>query len=133
PFGLASRPVERRHQLRAEMLAEGMLGSKGFELGDEPQLTAEREIRVNALLDHRKPKLREALHFEATERLELQVGERTTLPELLRRSQQCCGRRRTPRTECLTALGDQLLEALEIELARLDAEQVARRSRRESR
>jgi hypothetical protein len=31
------------------------------------------------------------------------------------------------------ALGGQLLEALEIELARLDAEQVTRRSRRESR
>ena len=133
PFRLASRPVERHHQLRAEMLPKRMLGSESFELGNECQLTAEREVRVDSLLDRPKPKLLEALHFEAAERLELQVGERTTLPELLRRSQQSCGRRRTPRTECLTPLRGQLLEALEIELTRLEAQQVTRCPRRESR
>src|SRR5947208_15340809 len=115
------------------MLPKRMLGSESLELGNECQLTAEREVRVDSLLDRRKPKLLEALHLEASERLELQVGERTTLPELLRQSQQPCGSSHMACAECLMSLRDQLLEALEIELARLDSEQVTRRPCRESR
>ena len=53
PFRLASRPVERHHQLRVEMLPKRMLGSESFELGNECQLTAEREVRLDSLLDRR--------------------------------------------------------------------------------
>ena len=48
---LAARAVEREHQLRTEPLAKRMHRNERVELADELGVQAEREIRLDALLD----------------------------------------------------------------------------------
>jgi hypothetical protein len=49
-LGLSSAPVQREHELRTEALAVRMLENKRLQLGDEPELPAERELGVDARL-----------------------------------------------------------------------------------
>ena len=84
PFGLPAAAVEREHQLRAEALAVGVLGDERLELGDERELAAERELGVDPLLDRRQPQLLEPLDLDPRERLELEVGERPSVPQSAR-------------------------------------------------
>ena len=125
---LPSAAVEREHQLRGKALPERMLGGERLELRDERQLATERELCIDPLLDRRQTKLLEALDLDARERLELEIGERPPLPQALGRTQrvrrggEIAGRAR------LTSLCDEPLEALEVELAGLDAQQVAGRA-----
>ena len=89
---LPAAPVEREHQLRPEPLAERVLGGERLELGDEREVAAERELGVDALLDGGEPQLLEPLDLDARERLELEVGERASVPERLRGAERL-GRR----------------------------------------
>ena len=54
----------------------GFSATKRLELGDERKVAAERELRVDPLLDRRESQLLEALDLDTCERLELEVGER---------------------------------------------------------
>ena len=103
-----------------------MLRGERLELGHERELTAERELGVDPLLDRREAQLLESLDLDSRERLELQIGERPPLPEALRGAQSLGGRGRVAGRERLPPGRDEPLEALEVELAGLDAEQVAR-------
>ena len=60
-----------------------MLGAQRLELGHEPEVPAERELGLDPLLDGAEPQLLEPLDVEARERLELEIGERASLPEPL--------------------------------------------------
>src|SRR5437764_7037030 len=53
--GLATRSVQREHQLSGEALARGMLVDERLELPDQLCVLAERELRVNPLLQRRQP------------------------------------------------------------------------------
>ena len=125
PLGLPAAPVEREHQLRAEALAVRMLGGERLELRDERELAAERELGVDPLLDRRQTQLLEALHLDARERLELEVGERPSLPQALGGAQRLRRGGRIAGCERLAPRRDEPFEVLEVELARLDPEQVA--------
>ena len=110
-----------------------MLGGERLELRDERELAAERELRIDPLLDRRQPQLLESLDLDPRERLELEIGERPAMPQPLRRAQQLRGRGRVADRERLASRRDEPLEVLEVELARLDAEQVAGSARDEPR
>ena len=90
---------------------------------------AESELRVDALLDGLQSKLLEPLDVDAGERLELEIGQRPSLPQRLGRAQRLRGRQRIPGRERLAPLDHQPLEELQVELARLDPKQIARCAR----
>ena len=50
-------------------------------------MTAERELRVDALLDCGEPQLLEPLRLDPREPLELEIRERPSMPQRLRRAQ----------------------------------------------
>ena len=130
PFRLPPAPVE--HQLRVEALAIGMLGAKRLELRNERELSAEHELRIDPLLDSRQAQLLEPLDFHPRERLELEVGKRAALPEMLGAPQRCRGPTRITFRECFAPDRHEPLEMLEVELARFHAKQIAGSARDQS-
>ena len=50
-LGLATAAVERKHQLTAQPLAEGVSSDERLQLGDEPRVAAEHELGVDPLLE----------------------------------------------------------------------------------
>ena len=109
--GLAARAVEREHPLGQQALAQGVAADEVVELREQPRPVAAGEIGVDALLHHGQAPLLEPLRLLIRERLVEDVGEGRAAPELERLAQ------RTAR--------HQSLEAVEVELTRLDDEQVA--------
>ena len=53
-LGLASRAVEREHQLAAQPLAQRVLGDQRLELADQLSVAAERELGVDAPLERQR-------------------------------------------------------------------------------
>jgi len=54
-FGLASRAVEREHELAAQTLAQRMLGNERLELADDRGMAPEGERSIDPLLDREQP------------------------------------------------------------------------------
>jgi hypothetical protein len=109
-----------------------MLRGECFQLRDERQLTTECELRVDAFLDRGEPQLLEALDLHTRERLELEVGQGPSLPQVHRRTQRLGRRDRVAGRKRFPAGGDEAFEPFQVELAGLDAKQVAGRTRDES-
>ena len=101
-FGLPTRPVEREHELGAEPLAVWMLDGERLQLRHERKLAAQCELGVDSFLDRGETKLIEALDLHTGERLELEVGKRSSVPQGHRarkssaRSDHVAGRERFP-------------------------------------
>ena len=53
-LGLASRPVEREHQLSPKALAQRMLFDERLELADQLLCGPQLEVRLDSLLDRRQ-------------------------------------------------------------------------------
>ena len=79
--GLPARAVEREHELRARALAERLGLDERLELGHELGVSAEREVRLDALLDRNRAELLEPRDLGLRERLVDEVGERRPSPE----------------------------------------------------
>ena len=73
---LATRAVERQHELRAQPFAEGVLANERLELADELCEAAERKVGFDAPLERREAELFEAENLRLRERLVREVGER---------------------------------------------------------
>ena len=56
-FGLTLRVVERQHQLAPQAFAQRLLGDETLQLGDERRVTAERQLRVDPILQGEEPQL----------------------------------------------------------------------------
>ena len=117
-LGLPTRAVEREHQLGAEALPERMRRRQRLELRHELGVAAGREPGLDPVLDRRHPELREPGDLGPRERGVGEVGEHGPAPER---------ERLVPR-----ARAEQLLEALGVQLAGLDAEQVPRAPRHQA-
>lgn len=128
-LGLAAAAVEGEHQLRPEALTVRVVGDQRLELGDEAEVSGERELGVDPLLDRCETELLQPLGFDPRKSLELEIGERPPTPELL----GCAERDRCggwiAAGKRLAAFRGQPLEPLQVELPRLDPEQVAGRPR----
>ena len=74
-------PVQRRHQLAPEPLAEGVLGDVGLELRDEFVVAPECEVGVDAELDRTEPDLLEPRDRWPGELLVREVRERRAAPQ----------------------------------------------------
>ena len=87
-FRLPARPVERQHQLRVQALAVGMLAWQRLELADQLGIAAERELRLDPLLDRGQTQLLEPGDLRLGERLVGEVGKRRAAPERQRLGRQ---------------------------------------------
>ena len=132
-FGLPAAAVEREHQLRAQAFTQRLLRDRCLELAHQRRVPAERQLGVDALFHGGEAKLLEPLHLDARERLELEIGEGPAAPQRLRLAKQRGGACRVSLRERRASCGDLLLEEIEIELARFDAQEIAGSAGREPR
>ncbi len=132
PFRLPAGPIQREHELLAEALAKRMLDRKRLQLGDQRQLTAERELGIDPFLYRRQPQLLQPFHVDPRERLELDVRQRPAAPDRFGGTERLSGARSITGGERLVPLHDKPLEPLEVELPRLDPQEVAGSARHQS-
>ena len=117
---LASVPVQRKHQLASQALAEGVIAHERLELGDDLTLTTERKIRVDPVLERREPKLLESRDFGLRKIRVCKLGERGPTPETERLGECCgCGRVVAVRKQLAPAL-DESLEPRCVELVHVE-------------
>ena len=68
-LGVPSLPVQRQHQLAAEALAQRVARHEGLQLPRDVAMAAERELRVDPVLDGEQPQLVEVRGRGRGERL----------------------------------------------------------------
>ena len=78
---LASRSIERQHQLRAKSLAPRVCGDERLELCDEASMTPQLEQGLDPVLLRLESPLGEPLDLRLGEVVEGEVGERGAAPE----------------------------------------------------
>ena len=129
-LGLPAGAVQREHQLAAEALAQRVLGDEGLELGDERRMPAERELRLDPLLERREPQLLEPLDRpprRTTRRRGRRAAARATGSSASRSSAAAAPA--SSRAARPLGLRRQALEAREVEVVVADAERVSGRPR----
>jgi hypothetical protein len=127
---LAAAAVERQHELPAQALAKRVGADQGFQLTHQIRVGAECKVRVDAILDRSDPQLLQARDLALGEGLVDEVRQRRPSPERQRIPQP---RRRFRHAACSRGprFSKKPLEALRVELIRLDLEQVPRRARQQ--
>ena len=121
-LGLAGRAVEREHQLAAQALPERVVADKSLQLTHEPRVAPAGKIGIDPPLERRQAQLLEPSHVGLGEGLVGQVGERGSAPERERVAQLLRRAERIVRAR----LRHEPLEAGEVELGRLDVQNVPR-------
>ena len=114
--------IQRKHQLAIQTLVQRVSSDQAFELGNKLGVPPVREVCLESILECRQPRLLELERRALGERFVPQIGERLTTPEVERLTQQ----RGIP--GCPAALYEHL-EPLEVQLTRVDPQDVARRAR----
>jgi hypothetical protein len=110
-LGLATRPVEREHQLSPEAFSKRLLSHEQLQLGDELGVPASPQISVDPVLETGQAKLLQACDLVPGEPLIGELGQRRPAP-LCKRLVQLA---RLP----------QALSTRDVELVGLDPQQVA--------
>src|SRR5581483_4206083 len=128
---LPARAVEGDHQLAAQPFPERLLRDERLELADEPCMATKREIGVDPLLEGGETLVLEAGDLGLREELVGELGERRAPPQRERLAEQARRPSGSPRCERVPSLGRQALEAVEVEFAGIDAQDVAGRLRHE--
>ena len=118
---MATAAVERKHQLAAQPLAEGVGGDERFQLADQPCVAAEQELGVEPLLESDHAQLVEPGAVEPGELLLVEVCERRAVPESERLGEQRNASLRV-RAQRFAA---QALEPVRIDVLGLDRQPVA--------
>ena len=106
-----------------------MLGRQHLELRDQPTVTADRELGLDALLDRRQAQLLEPLDVHTRKRLELQIGQRPPAPQTLGLAERPRRGIGITRLERPPPILDQILEAPQVELPGRNVQDVTRRPR----
>ena len=122
---LATRPVERGHQLGAKSLAERSGAHQLPQLTDQLAVAAGGEVGVDASLEHLEPRLLQVRQLPREEALARQIGERLAAPELEGRPQDAGGLFGATLLEEPAAFGAEPLEPEQVELLRGDREHVS--------
>jgi hypothetical protein len=119
---LSAGRVERLHQRAAQALVERVGTHEPLELGNELSVAAEREVGLDSQLECGQMRSPEALNLRLRGRIVGEVRQWLAAPEVERLGQKAA------RSGCLRpfCLGDQPLEAKQVDLIRVDADQVSR-------
>jgi hypothetical protein len=124
---LPTGPVQRRHQGAAQALPERMLCDERLELPDDVPVTAQGEVGIDPHLDGHEPDLLQPRDARPGEALVRDVGQRRAPPQAERVAQPLRRLARQAPVSQVAGLVDQALEAVQIQLAGLHGDQVARR------
>jgi hypothetical protein len=127
-FRLASRSVEREHELGGQALAVRVLGDQGLELRDHAGMPAELEIRIDPFLECCQAQLLEAPDRGLGKRLVCKFGERRPPPHGKRVTEDGGGPFRILRCQRLSPVRQLALEGDQVDVRRLDREEISRRS-----
>ena len=120
-FGLPTRAVEGKHELSAKPLPQRVLSNEHLELCDELRMAPECEVRLDPTIECDEPELLETPDRRLSERFVRQLGERWASPDRKSLAKpRLCNRGLRP-----VCVFDKPLEAIEVELARLEANRVA--------
>ena len=122
--GLTAGSVERKHQLTQEPLPQRMLTGEALELRHEFRAFAGREPRVDLLFERCQALLLEPLCLGGRKRLVKHVRQRRPAPQGERVTEhtfRLLGFSRGRRVSCRA---HEALEAIDIELARLESQEV---------
>ncbi len=119
---LPAGSVEGAHQRADEALVKRMGTDERLQLGDELGIAAEREIGVDPPLERSKAGGRELLDVRLGEHVVCEVGERLAPPQTECLSEQSLARLGVGAVR----LGNQPLETEQVELLRLEPDQIAR-------
>ena len=130
-LGLPAGAIERQHQLPEQPLAERMLGDEPFELGRELPVPAERELRLDPLLDGLDAQLLEPGALGGGKGLVRELGQRRAAPELERLAERRGRGGGVTVGERRASLREEPLEAQRVDLAGVDLEHVAGRTSRQ--
>jgi hypothetical protein len=128
---LPTRPVERRHQVPPQALAERVLRDECLELPDQLVMAPEREVGVDPELHRSQPDLLESRDGSLGEALVGEVDERRASPQGQRLAQPLRPVCRQAARQQASPLVHEAFEAVEIERVRLDPDGVAGRSGRQ--
>ena len=123
---LPARAVEGQHELAAEALAQRVLRGERLELADEVGAGAAGEVDVDAGFEGEQAQLLEAGDLGLRKGLVAEVGQGGAAPEPECLAQLPARRGRVAGGDCLPRAGDEVLEAVAVQLARLDPQEVAR-------
>ena len=117
--------VERKDELAPQALAERLLGDETLQLGDERSVTAERQLRIDSLLEGDEPKLVQPASLVRDDATVANVRERRAAP------QRECGSqaiRREPGSaprQCVASFAVEPFEPPRVEELGPDVEHVA--------
>src|SRR5262245_43264326 len=106
-----------------------MARDERLQLADEIAVPPEAEVRLEPPLERAHPELLEPRALRLRERLRCELGERGAAPELERGPVACRRLLRAAGVEARARLGREPLEAVQVELVRLELEGVPGRSR----
>src|SRR6266508_1187954 len=108
-----------------------MTGNERLELGNELRRASHCEIRLDALLERRQPQLLEPCNLDPREGVVRELRERRPAPEGERQAQRPRSDVRLPGRQGRSALVQQRVETVQIELAWRNPQQVAVPSRQQ--
>ena len=131
-FGLPTQAIERKHELSTRTLPERILIDQLLKLCDYTDRLIEFEAHVDQVRSHPGMQLPEAPDLRLRELLKLELGQRLTTPKSECPTKQIVRRRVVAVGECLTSLDGELLETINIQLSRPNAQQITRRGRRQA-
>jgi hypothetical protein len=123
---LPSSAVQREHQMTAESLTERMFGNEGLQIADHLGALSQGEIGFDSALERVEAKLAEPFYVALGERLVGKVGKRLTPPQLEGLAENRGSRPMGAPIQGLTALLQQSLEALSVELFGRHTEHITR-------
>ncbi|MDA0166737.1 hypothetical protein OM076_41125 [Solirubrobacter ginsenosidimutans] len=127
--GLAPAAIEGEDQLSRDSLTRRTGGQQLLQLGDQRDVPTTGEIGVDTSFQRDQPLFLQAGDRLLGERLEDQLGECRSAPQVQRLAQHGGRALGLPGGERVAAVGHQRVEALGIELSRLDPQAVPGRGR----
>jgi hypothetical protein len=117
-LGLTARPVQRKHPLGTQALAQRVLLDQPLQLAQRLLLAPRRELGVHRQLGRAQPQLVKPADLDPGERLVRDVGQRRTAPQRERLARQTVG-------GVAGGLLDETLEARDVNGVRGDPQLVA--------
>ena len=123
---LSPRAIEREHELTEEALSEWMVAYEGLQLGYQLVAAAELQVGVDPVLERQESALFQPLCLARSERFVEDVRQCGTPPQGERGPKGIRGLSRSSANNGLVTASVEALETVEVELAGLDAKQVAR-------
>jgi hypothetical protein len=123
-LGLTAGTIQRGHELPAQALTERELRHQPAQVADQVTVTAQRQLRFDPLLEGDLAALLEPLHRGLDRRRLGDVGQDGASPQPERRAHQPSGLVGGSLSYRRLCLGEQLLEAVEVQRTRRQLEPV---------